>query len=51
MHQKGSRCGIVTRGRFGPRASTIASLALLGLLVLGATGVGLAGSRVRSRGA
>ena len=33
MHRKGSRCGIVTRVRFGRRASTVASLALLGLLV------------------
>ena len=33
MHRKGSRCGIVTRAWFGPRASTIASVALLGLLV------------------
>lgn len=33
MHRKGSRCGIVTRARFGRRASTVASLALLGLLV------------------
>jgi hypothetical protein len=33
MHRKSSRCGIVTRARFGRRASTVASLALLGLLV------------------
>ena len=33
MHRKGSRCGIVTRARFGRRASTLALLALLGLLV------------------
>ena len=33
MHRKGSRCGIVPRARFGRRASTVASLALLGLLV------------------
>ena len=33
MHQRRSRCGIVRRGRFRPRASTLALLALLGLLV------------------
>ena len=33
MHGKGSRCGVVRRARFGRRASTAASLALLGLLV------------------
>jgi hypothetical protein len=33
MHRKGSRCGFVTRGQFGRRASTVASLALLGLLI------------------
>jgi hypothetical protein len=33
MHRKGSRCGFVTRVRSGRRASTVASLALLGLLV------------------
>ena len=33
MHEKRSRCGIVTRGRFRSRASTVASLALLGLLL------------------
>ena len=33
MHRKGSRCGIAPRARFGRRASTLASLALLVLLV------------------
>ncbi|MDX6437505.1 MAG: trimeric autotransporter adhesin [Gaiellaceae bacterium] len=43
MYRKGSRCGILTWGRFGPRAWTVAALALLGLLV---SALPASGSRV-----